>query len=341
MTVQLEVIDAGPGVSIQDQGRVGVLGFGLSRGGAADMTAHFEGAALLQQPPGFAALEMAIVGGRFRAVGGGARIALTGAKVKARIDDTPIANNETHQLLPGQTLFVVAVTQGVYCYLHVGGGIDTAMQLGSRSAHLRGGIGKPIQAGDVLPIGPDPVAHSALTLTADTRSSGGVIRAVHSMQSHKFSDPELQRFSETEFTRDTRANRMGVRLAHTGNGFASQGQLSALSEIVVPGDLQMTGDGTPYVLMAECQTTGGYPRIGTVIPCDLPHIAQADVGAKLRFQFLSLGKATEVQRTHLNNLSKLSKRVQPRIRDPHDIPDLLSYQLIDGVTTGGPDHDPS
>jgi allophanate hydrolase len=149
-----------------------------------------------------------------------------------------------------------------------------------------------------------------------------------------FSEDEIARFEATRFARDARGNRMGVRLIPDGEGFHSRAGLSILSEIVVPGDIQITGDGTPMVLLAECQTTGGYPRIGTVLPCDLPRVAQAPPGAGLTIRFVDREEAMAAERAAAEALRALSGRLTRLVRDPRDIRDLLSYQLISGVTAG-------
>lgn len=79
------------------------------------------------------------------------------------------------------------------------------------------------------------------------------------MQTDAFDDATRARFTDTTFRRDARANRMGARMDHEGEGFATGGQLTIVSEVITPGDIQITGDGAPFVLMCECQTTGGYP----------------------------------------------------------------------------------
>ncbi len=111
-------------------------------------------------------------------------------------------------------------------------------------------------------------------------------------------------------------------------------QLSILSEIIVPGDIQITGDGTPFVLGAECQTTGGYPRIGTVIPPDLPTVAQARAGDKIQFQFVTRDQALAIYRSAAASLAETAQIHPPADPRPADIRDLLSYQLISGVTSG-------
>jgi allophanate hydrolase subunit 2 len=83
--------------------------------------------------------------------------------------------------------------------------------------------------------------------------------------------------------------------------------------------------------MHECQTTGGYPRIGTILPCDLNKVAQAPVGSLLRFELLTLEEGSAVQARANAVLSGLRKSVKPLVRDVSSIQDLLSYQLISGA----------
>ena len=337
MTALLRVLSAGPSVSVQDKGRSGYLALGLSRGGAADTLALAEGAALLQQDASMAAIEMAVMGGQFEAAGD-MRIALTGAPMVASIDGQTVAWNASHCLPSGSCLSIGSVTAGSYGYLHVGGGIDAPCVLEARSAHLAAGIGKPLQAGDSLDIGDDlKLYETGLSLPSQARWSGGTLRVLPSLQSDWFDPLELARFEQCEFKRDTRGNRMGVRLLPDGEGFHSEAGLSVLSEIIVPGDVQMTGDGSPFVLLCECQTTGGYPRIASVLPADMPLIAQAPAGSKVAFRFITLDEAISAQLRDKEYRQSLAQLCQPLIRDPYAISDLLSYQLISGVTAGTPE----
>ncbi|MQQ10531.1 urea amidolyase [Epibacterium sp. SM1979] len=332
----LFVLRTGPAVSIQDHGRAGLLSYGVSQGGAADLRALAEGAALLRQAPDLAALEMAGFGGEFEARGD-LRIALTGAPMVATLDGAPLAWNASHGVMAGQRLKIGAAQQGVYGYLHLGGGIDAPKMLGARSVHLAAGLGRNTQAGDVLQAGPDTTYETGLTLPVDPRFDGGEIRIVESFQSDLFAPQTRTRFAETTFKRGPRANRMGVELLSQGEGFAADGQLNILSEIIVPGDIQMTGDGQPFVLMRECQTTGGYPRIGTVLPCDLPRVAQAGAGQQLRFKWVSLDAALDAEQRATQEINRLRSQCKPLVRDPATLQDLLAYQLVGGVVSATDD----
>jgi allophanate hydrolase len=331
MTV-LEVLQAGPGVTVQDMGRPGYIALGLSRGGAADRMALAEGAALLRQPVS-EALEMAGFGGRFRA-DAPCRIALTGAPMRATLDGEPLVWDASHAMPAGAVLEIGGALRGVYGYLSVGGGRDLPEELGARATHLAAGLGRALQPGDRLPLRPDHGQAVALTLTPMPRFDGGELRMLPSLQTELFPPEMRARFCREGFARDSRGNRMGLRLLPEGEGYGLASGQSIVSEVITPGDIQIPGDGAPYILLYECQTTGGYPRIGTVIPADLPRVAQAAPGVQIRFRLVTRAEALEAEASYRRTVAALPGAVHPLVRDPADLPDLLSYSLISGVTAG-------
>jgi allophanate hydrolase len=330
MSAVLQILSAGPGLSLQDAGRPGLLSKGLSRGGAMDPLALAEGAALLRSDPDRAlAIEMAGAGGTFRAEGADLLIALTGAPMTAEIDGARLHWSGSHVLPRGATLKIGGALKGSYGYLSIAG-LDAAEILGARSAHISGGIGGRLQAGDRLTCRSAPDA-GGMMIAADDRFSGGEIRILPSVQTDQFATDTLARLETTAFQKDARASRMGARMGHDGPGFSSDAHLAILSEIIVPGDVQVIGDGSPFVLLNECQSMGGYPRIATVISSDLAKVAQAAPGSPIRFRFVTLDEALSARTSLDKYLKSLPSRVEPRVRHPGDIPDLLSYQLVSGV----------
>ncbi|SNS20504.1 biotin-dependent carboxyltransferase family protein [Antarctobacter heliothermus] len=328
----LEILQAGPGVTVQDMGRSGYLALGLSRGGAADRLALAEGAALLRQPVG-TALELAGFGGRFRA-DVPCRIALSGAPMRATLDGAPLVWNASHRMPAGAVLDIGGAQSGVYGYLTVGGGFDLPEALGARSAHLSAGLGAVLEAGDTLPLAQDTGRTVGQVLAPLPRFDGGELCVLPSLQTTMFPDDMRARFTQEAFRRDSRGNRMGIRILPPGEGYGLTSGQTIVSEVITPGDIQIPGDGAPYILLYECQTTGGYPRIGTVIPADLPRVAQAAPGAELRFRFVTREEALEAEAAHRRMIDGLPGTTRPLIRDPAQMPDLLSYSLISGVTAG-------
>lgn len=330
MTRAITIHAASPGVTVQDKGRPGYLAQGLSRGGAADLLALAEGAALLGQPDDLAVLELA--GGAVTLTPSETmRVALTGAEMRATLDGTPLVWGASHVLSKDAVLKTVPL-RGGFGYLHLGGGLEPPVLMNARSAHLAAGLGQAVQAGDVIAVGTDHGTRTNLCLP--TIHMDTTLRLVPSLQTALFDADALARLEATPLTKDARGNRMGQRLVPDCAGFATAEGLSILSETIVPGDVQITGDGMPYVLLSECQTTGGYPRIGTVLPADLPKLLRAGPGTVFRARFITLQEAADMERAEAARRSGLSRLVQPLLRDPRDIPDLLRYQLVSGVTAG-------
>lgn len=328
----LQIIRADGILTVQDLGRPGHIAQGLSRGGAMDRLALIEAAALLGHVEVVAGIEMAGAGGSF-SVDQPMRIALTGAPMTATLDDAPLRWLASHRIEPGQQLRIGGAQTGAYSYLTPAGGIATPPWLASRATHLNIGIGVVLQPGARLPVGPDTNPDAAARIIdVQNRFKGGTVRIIDGPQTALFPDAVLAAFAATEFTRAAHGNRQGVRLDAPGR-FASD-QTGIASDMLGPGDLQMTGDGVPYVLLAECQTMGGYPRIGTVFPGDLPLIAQTPPGGLVRFLRLSLDQADALYRSEAQVLREAASRCRNLVRDPALMADLLSYQLVGGVTRG-------
>ena len=315
----IEVLACGPAASVQDGGRPGHLSLGLARGGAADRLALEEAAALLGAPG--AAVETAGAALRLR-VDAATAIAFTGAPMDAEIDGRRVAWHASHDVPAGAVLSLRPTGRGVYSYVTPAGGIASEPVMGSRAMHRMAGLGRPIEAGDRLSIAGGGTGGLCLQPPPD-RFDGGVLRCVATPQTPLFGQEAVARFEAASFRRDARGDRQGVRLALDGPGFAVSGQLALLSDFVLPGDVQMTGDGVPYVLGPDAQTTGGYPRIAHVVAADLPRALQAPPGAALRFAFVTLAQARAAApgRPSTGRLR----------RDPAAIADLGRHQLIGGV----------
>lgn len=350
MTAQLEVLSAGPSITVQDRGRPGFQRYGVAGGGALDPYALAEGAVLLGNPGEAAALELFGLGGSFRALEQPLRFALSGAVMpaaKIAVDGKreSLAWRASSLLLPGEVLEIGAATTGLVGYLHLGGGVATEPVLGSRAVHLRAGIGGGrLDAGDRVPVGEDPVGEDPgdegpggerkaradrLTLPLPGYLGQREIRVLWGPQAALFDAAERQRFLDTEFTVSTHRDRMAARLA--GGVFEASAQLTGLSAAVSLGDVQVPGDGAPLVLLADRQPTGGYPRIATVITADLPAFAQMPSSAPFRFVLVERAAAVKALKAWRDQVTGLAGQVRPLVRDPRNIPDLLSYNLIDGM----------
>lgn len=334
---ELTLHQIGPNASLQDLGREGYLRFGLSRGGAMDRIALLEAAALLGQGLDICAVELPSAPVRL-SVSAPQRVALTGAPMLAEVDGRALQWGASHSLEAGEILSVRPTGWGLYGYIAFGGEIETDFALGRRSTHFTGGLGQALVSGTVLPLGADAKADAPpRRLKPDARFDGGRLRFVTGPQTGLYSEEMLAAFEATRFRKSGHANRQAAKLEHDGVPFSAEGQLGIVSEVIVLGDIQMTGQGEPFVLLAEHQTMGGYPRIGAVIPQDIARIAQANAGAELWFERISLEEADGLYLTEKELLRRIRDASEPLVRDPYDMNDLLGYQLISGMITGQED----
>ncbi len=327
MTARLHVLDAGPGLCFQDLGRPGQMGIGLSPGGAIDSDSLLRGHALLGNALDAVALEMAGFGGKFR-VEETSRIALTGANMRATLNREPVITNVSYAIADGDELSIGPATTGVYGYLHIGGGFQAETVLGGRGYHGIANLGDLVRPGDVLDAGSDPAPDAPPVMFSATPPSTAPIRVMDGPQSSLFSENTRARFEATRFIRSAKGNRQGIRLDHDGAPYSTGQQLTLASDFIAAGDIQMTGDGTPFVLLADCQTMGGYPRIGTVLPADLARIAQAQPGTEVTFRFVTLEEAEKSWKSAKERFESFRSSVRRLVRDPHEMRDLLGYEFI-------------
>ncbi|MEM7490461.1 MAG: urea amidolyase [Pseudomonadota bacterium] len=314
----IEVVACGPLVTVQDGGRPGFLSQGLARGGAADRRALDEAAALLDGPGAGFETPGSPLTLRFETA---TMLALTGAEMRADLSGRALAWHAAHEVAAGDVLTLRPMGVGVYSYVMPLGGLGGPEVMGSRAAHLIAGIGRAVAAGDRFETGGGTGRGRVLSPRPE-RWGGGVLRLVPTPQTRLFPEHELTRFEAATFTRSPKGNRQGVRL--DGPSFATEEQLNLLSDFILPGDVQMTGDGVPYILGPECQTTGGYPRIGHVIDADLPRALQAPPGAEVRFRFVDVEAARAARPG--------PPATAPLVRDARAV-DLRGVQLIGGVVS--------
>lgn len=330
----LEILSIAPGASIQDRGRNGYLRFGVTSSGAMDDFALAEGQALLANRPDAAALEFAGAGGTFQARSQ-MRVALTGAEMVASLNGKPVGWRQSLKLAMGDILAIGGAVLGVYGYLHVTGGFRTETVLGARATHSRAGFGHVAKPGDILPVGDGGNSDAPdMALSRPAYFESRRIRALWGPQSHLFDDPTRSGFAAARFTITPMRDRMGIRVMPSSGPVSAAAGLTIASDAVLPGDIQITGDGTPAILLADRGPSGGYPRIATVATADLATLAQMPVGAEFTLEFIDRQAAVAALLRHRADLKALPKQVRPLLRDPRDIADLLAYNLVGGMVRG-------
>ena len=311
---QLVINKCGPLTSIQDRGRQGWLRFGLSAAGAADPIALFAANLLVGNSPDTACIELVMTGGAFEAVGGSARLAVAGARMPMTLDGERIAGHTSFVLQPGSILHVGAAQTGVYAVLAVEGGLDIAPELGSRSLHARAGIGglggTYLTAGSILPlVKPSASLRDEAQVPPLPLAPVAPLRAVLGPQQHKITRAALETFFTSQYTVTAEVDRMGCRLAgpridHT-DGF------NIVSDGIVGGSIQIPGSGQPIVMLVDRQTTGGYPKIATVITPDVRLLMHRRPGEAVTFQTVTVERSREIAQWAAKQMAELRHSMRP------------------------------
>lgn len=327
----LHVIECGPGTTVQDRGRLGFRRFGVPTAGFMDRTSAALANALVGNDPDRACVEFQVSGGRFAVMGGPFAVALAGPGCALGIGNRRVPENSSALAKPGDIISVGPVRSGVYAYLAVGGGFELPSAMGSLSVHLRSGIGgAALTCGDLLPVGSQ---HRGELLMAPPRATDtGPIRVVAGPQEERFAPGTLDLLCGEPFTVAADSDRMAYRLA--GPLLEHAGGADIVSDGVLAGSIQVPGDGRPAILLRDCQTTGGYPKIATAISADLDRLAQTAPGGTLRFASVGLDEAVAAAREAHLRLCGLPATLKPAIHEP-STDTLLSVNLIDGATDGG------
>ena len=292
---------------VQDLGRIGFRRYGVSVGGALDPHALRIANLLVENEDGAAGLEITF--GGFRGQFEDRRlVAWCGGTFDVRIGTESLPAGHVGAIDVGEELIVNPPKLGCRAWLAISGGIDVPKILESRSTDLRaelGGLdGRTLRAGDVVPLGPQ--TNGAVELSnllrkervsnwsapanwISTATDSPVLRFVRGHEWDSFEVSAHENFLEKPFTVSAESDRMGARLDGPFLLRPEGGDL--ISEAVAPGTVQVPPNAKPILLLGDCQTIGGYPRLAHIVTVDMAIAAQLRASDSVRFREVSLVEA--------------------------------------------------
>ena len=296
------VTRAGFLTSVQDLGRTGLRQFGVSTSGALDSFALRVANLLVGNDEGAAGIEITLGGLQLR-FEDERIVAWCGGEFDVQIGSRALPAGHVAYLQRGDELKFGLAQIGCRCWLAISGGIDVPVVLGSRSTDLRanfGGLeGRTLRDGDQLSLGKFRQSETAAAAGisswtaphdwASPASRHPSLRFIRGVDWNRFNDVTIQRFTQHEFTVSPDSDRMGVRF--DGSELKREDETDLISEAVAPGTIQVPPIGKPILLLGDCQTIGGYPKIAHVITVDLGVAAQLRAGDGVRFFEVSLQDA--------------------------------------------------
>jgi biotin-dependent carboxylase-like uncharacterized protein len=335
MNAALKVLSPGLRTTIQDGGRRGYRRFGVPVSGALDRDGLALANALVGNDPATAGIEVLVLGPTLELLGEGARIAAVGAHLV--IGERPLPAGQSGRLVRGSRL-LVKPDGGLVSYLAVEGGFDLPPVLGSLSTYAQGGFGgldgRALAEGDLLPLrGENAPERPEMRLAAEHETHAGQpIRVVLGPQDDYFSEAAIDTFLSATYRISPQADRMGFRL--DGPKLEHSKGSNIVSDGTVEGSVQVPGSGLPIVLLADAQTTGGYPKIATVISADVPLLARRPPGSTVRFAAVSQQHAEAICREHAASLAAAIAAIRPLTAAPVPAGEALySANLVSGVAS--------
>jgi antagonist of KipI len=290
----LTVVRPGMLTTAQDLGRWGHQGSGVPVAGPMDAYSHRLANRRAGNPDGAVTLEVTLIGPELTA-DEPVVCAVAGADFGVQVNGEAVNTAGAFNVPARARLRFADRRKGGRAYLAVRGGFDVEELFGSRATSVISRMGpfggRALKSGDRLPIG--SVAGAARMAGAPLVLPDGGAR-VHVMlgpHDSMFTRAAVETFFGTRFAITPQSNRMGYRLE--GAPLAHVGQADILSDATPMGSLQVPASGQPILLMADRQTTGGYPKIATVITADLPIVGQLVPGDWIEFQACSRGDAID------------------------------------------------
>lgn len=297
-----EVLQRGALTTIQDLGRFGYQRYGVSLCGAMDKFALRVGNLLVGNcHEGEAALEITLLGPKLRALAD-LQVSFTGADLSPRINGQLVPLWHCLSVHADDVISFGPSNSGCRAYLCVFGGIDVPLTMGSRSTHTRaalGGFGRAMQKGDVVSVrdcgvddyhflSSNQLSPEMIPIYTDHLT----VRALRGPQDDYFTAEGLQTFWRKEYTVSSESDRMGYRLQ--GPKIQHSFGADIITDATPPGSVQVPGDGMPIILLADSQTTGGYPKIAVVTSTDQDRLAQVRPGDRIRFEEVNISQAHQL-----------------------------------------------
>lgn len=290
----LLVVRPGMLTTIQDPGRWGRQASGVPVAGPMDLYSHRLANRIVGNDDGDAALEITIIGPELQA-DGDLMCAVAGADFAIAIDGVPVPAHQAFTVPSGARLRFGERRAGARATLAVAGGLAVEPLFGSRATSVISRMGpmggRPLVAGDRLPIA--PARNAGLPVGAPLRlpAGGARVRVILGPHDHMFTPEAVRTLLETRFVVTPQSNRMGYRLEGAPLQHSSASDI--LSDATPIGSLQVPGSGQAILLMADRQTTGGYPKIATVVTADLPLAGQLAPGDWIEFTACTPADAIE------------------------------------------------
>ncbi|MEM3536545.1 MAG: biotin-dependent carboxyltransferase family protein [Candidatus Bathyarchaeia archaeon] len=304
------VLKPGLFTTVQDVGRYGYLRYGVPISGAMDTFSLVAANLLVGNIPNEACLEITLIGPELQALTK-TQIAVAGGKILLKINDQRVPMWQTLEINEGDIISFGKMESGCRAYLSIRGGINTPAVLGSKSTYVRGGFGgisgRQLKTGDVIEGFNVPLMKSKCKFPEKLLpqfTGKFTAHVVLGPQDDMFTRKGIETFLSSQYKVTLEADRMGYRLE--GAPIEHKAKAEIVSDALLPGAVQVPKNGQPILIMRDAPTTGGYPKIATVITPDVSLLGQAKPNDIVEFSEVSIRQAHEKFLEYLRLLHSLS-----------------------------------
>lgn len=344
MTASLDIVKSGLATSLQDQGRIGFARFGVPQSGALDPVSLQLANGLLGNDPFEAALEFRVLGPTVRARGGTLRLALSGGAIgiieSTGKDPEEIAPWQSFLLEDGARLSLKMTKDGQTSYLCLQGGFDIEKQLGSCSTYARAKLGPQIEEGQSLASRKPPEDWATeKVLASPFQIDTQTLHVIMGPQADYFSKDTQEAFLSHAYRVSRERDRMGMRLEGPALSALPDKGHDIISDGLVPGAIQVPGNGQPIVLGLDCQTVGGYPKIATLIQADLVKLGRLKPDETVHFKAVDHTQARASLEQRKRDIKAALASIQDHLPQGRvDLEALYRENLIEGVINAKDPH---
>ncbi len=320
----LKVLTPGLHTTFQDIGRIGYRNVGVPASGPLDRISLRLANVLVGNRADTPVLEILMSGPALEVLADSIRVALTGCHATIEVTSRSgrrrrVPAGRSARLTRGDVLQVPVTGDSLCGYLAIEGGVAVPRVLGSTATYVRGGFGghhgRRLQSHDILMLRRTSVAAEGESALPQVQKLDfdQPIRVVPGPQQDHFTDQALKTLLSSEYTVSRQSDRMGFRL--DGPSLEHSGDYNIVSDGIASGSIQVPGTGQPILLMVDNQTTGGYPKIATVISADIPVVGRRKPGQRLRFEAVDVADAEAIRRSQEVQLEREAASILRAVED--------------------------
>ncbi len=308
---KIKILKTGLLTTIQDTGRRGYQKYGVPVSGAMDKYSHKLANILVDNNPKEATLEINMLGPKIQFMSDEC-ISITGADLQPKINENPVEMYKSIYIKKGSILSFGGMKKGLRSYIAFAGGMAVEKVMGSKSYYSKADLGTKIEANKIININSSNknIKRQVGDKFIPEIKNKTKLRVVLGPQIDYFTKKGIDTFLNNTYQITNNSDRMGYRLE--GDAIEHKNKADIISDGLSRGAVQVPGSKKPIIMMSDCQTTGGYAKIGYIIKEDIDKLAQLKPGNKVEFEKISINEAQKIYRKYSKKIDTIKKKLKSK-----------------------------